>query len=77
MNDILRIAWDRWQIIGKINGDYLARLFVNGFYFTVMVPFALGVKLFTDPLALRRVADVHWIDRNPVSATLDDARGQS
>ncbi len=75
MSDILRLAWDRWRLIGRINGDYLARVVVNLFYFTILVPFALGVELFTDPLALRNTK-AHWLERKPVSAKLDDARGQ-
>jgi len=75
LSDILRLAWDRWRLIGRINGDYLARVVVNLFYFTILVPFALGVELFTDPLALRNTK-THWLERKPVSAKLDDARGQ-
>jgi hypothetical protein len=75
LNRILHTAWDRWQIIARINGDYLARLLVNLFYFTIMVPFALGIKLLTDPLALRNPV-AHWLDRKPVGSTLEDARSQ-
>jgi hypothetical protein len=73
---IFRAAWERWQIIGRINGDYIARFVANLFYFTILVPFAIGVKLFTDPLELRRTAASHWKERNPVGATIDEARSQ-
>ena len=75
MAQIFRTAWDRWQIIARINGDYIARLIVNLFYFTIMVPFALGVKLLADPLALRgkRVA---WLERKAVGSKLPDAHSQ-
>ena len=76
MNSILRAAWDRWQIIAKINGDYVARLIVNAFYFTILVPFAIGLKIFSDPLELKRSVSLHWKERKPVGATLDDARSQ-
>ncbi|HLY24715.1 MAG TPA: hypothetical protein VKQ72_00155 [Aggregatilineales bacterium] len=75
MAQIFRTAWDRWQIIARINGDYIARLVVNLFYFTIMVPFALGVKFLTDPLALhgKRTA---WLERKAVGSKLTDARSQ-
>jgi hypothetical protein len=74
LNEILRVAWDRWLVITHANGDYLARFVVNAFYFTLMVPFALGMQLFSDPLALRD--KVHWLERKPVATKLDDARSQ-
>jgi hypothetical protein len=73
---ILRVAWERWQIIAHVNGDYIARLVVNLFYFTIMIPFALGVKYLTDPLSLRKNASSQWLPRKPVGAKLDEARGQ-
>jgi hypothetical protein len=75
LNRILQIAWQRWQVIAHVNGDYIARLFVNLFYFTVLVPFALITKL-SDPLALRNAQNAEWKTRKPVSAKLEDARNQ-
>ena len=74
LSQILRVAWDRWQIIAHINGDYVARVLVNLFYFTILVPFALGVKFLTDPLSSRGAAQ--WISRKAVGAKLDEARSQ-
>ncbi len=76
MNAILRAAWDRWQIIGHINGEYVSRFITNFFYFTILVPFGLGVRLFSDPLGLRKSSASNWKARKPVSTALDDARGQ-
>ncbi len=76
MNAILRTAWERWQIIGHINGEYVSRFITNFFYFTILVPFGLGVRLFSDPLDLRRVAPSYWKERKPVNTALDDARSQ-
>ncbi len=76
MNQILRTAWTRWQIIAHINGDYLARFVTNLFFFTILVPFAIGARLFSDPLALRKVTSNPWSARKAVGATPDDARSQ-
>ena len=53
MRELTRIAWDRWKIIGEVFGDFQGRLFAVLFYFTLFVPFALGVRLLSDPLHLR------------------------
>lgn len=60
----------------KANGDYVARFITNLFYFTILVPFAIIAKLFTDPLGLRQTANPNWKARKPVGATIDDARSQ-
>lgn len=75
MSDLLNIAWERWKIIGDVFGDLQARLFATLFYFTIFVPFALGVRLLSDPLHLRTSPN-RWLDRAPVDKSLDAARRQ-
>jgi hypothetical protein len=75
MSEIGRIAWNRWEILGEAFGDFQGRLFAVLFYFTIFVPFALGVRLFSDPLTIRKAAAT-WLDRTPVSTSLEDARRQ-
>jgi hypothetical protein len=82
-----RLAWKRWTIIGEVYGDFQARLFATIFYFTILVPFAVGVRLTRDPLRLdgtkgkrgtekAKGAIGAWLQRAPVGSTLDDARRQ-
>lgn len=75
MREITRIAWERWTIIGEVFGDFQGRLFAVLFYFTLFVPFALGMRLLSDPLHLR-AAPPRWLERGPVGQSLDDARKQ-
>ena len=71
---IFRLAWERWRIIGRVNADYVGRVVTIMFYYTILVPFAIGLRLFGDPLGLKRSAG--WLDRKPVGAGLDEARSQ-
>ncbi|HML21336.1 MAG TPA: hypothetical protein PKD09_06805 [Aggregatilinea sp.] len=75
MSEILQIARKRWDIVGQAYADFQGRLIAVLFYFTIFVPFALAVRLASDPLHLRK-ADTRWLDRTPVGTTLDDARRQ-
>ncbi len=77
MSKILRIAWDRFQIIGQANGDYVARAVTFLMYFSVIVPFALIARYAIDPLEIRKNKGPHWRTRKPVSASIKDARSQS
>lgn len=73
--ELRRSAWARWRIIGDVYGDFQARLFAVLFYFTIFVPFALIVRLLSDPLHLRRPPTT-WLKRAPVGSSLDEARRQ-
>ncbi len=75
MSEILQIAWKRWNIIGQAFADFQGRLIAVLFYFTIFVPFAIIMRLASDPLHLRK-PDTHWQDRAPVGTTIDDARRQ-
>lgn len=75
MAAIARLAWERWTIIGEVYGDFQARLFAVLFYFTILVPFALGVRLLSDPLRIRK-PDTQWIARAPVGHTVEEAQRQ-
>ncbi len=75
MREILELAWQRFNLIGAIIGDVQSRILVTAFYFTVLVPFGLASRLFTDPLH-QRASETAWIKRDPVSHELDAARQQ-
>jgi hypothetical protein len=65
----------RFRIIAAIVGDLQGRAVATLFYFTVLVPFAVGSRLFTDPLFVR-AGSGGWHDRPAVSDDLDEARRQ-
>lgn len=77
MSQILRTAWERFQIIGQANGDYIARFVTFVMYFSILIPFALITRLLVDPLETRKSARPHWRGRKPVGESLQDARSQS
>ena len=75
MSEIGRRAWKRWTIVGEMFGDFQAHLFATLFYFTILVPFAVVMRLTRDPLHLRGTNSA-WLKRAPVGNKLDDARRQ-
>ena len=62
---LIRI-WRRWTAIAVIIGTFQARVLLSVFYLVIIPPFALIVKLWLDPLHLRRAAGSSaWITRPP------------
>jgi hypothetical protein len=73
---VLRRIWAAWKRVGQFIGDWVGRVVLTVFYFTIFLPFGLGVRLFSDPLRLRRAEGAHWLPRTTTDRTLDDARRQ-
>jgi hypothetical protein len=70
----LRKVWQTWKRVGQFIGDQIGRLILTIFYFTLFMPFGLGVRLRADPLALRHKGGVKWLDRNTYDPTLTNLR---
>jgi hypothetical protein len=72
--EALRKVWHAWKRFGQFMGDLIGRLVLTVFYFTLFMPFALGVRFFMDPLAMRRTGHVTWLARRTNDLTMDDSR---
>lgn len=43
----------RWKAIAHKIGEFQSRLILSVFYYVVFAPFALALKIFSDPLQLK------------------------
>jgi len=57
----LNALWQGWKSVARKIGDFQARLILTIFYFVVLAPFAMGVRIFSDPLQLK--SRKGWLDR--------------
>ncbi len=73
---LIKDFWHGWKAFGQFMGDWLARLVLTIFYFTILVPFGLGVRLFSDPLHIKTVPDTLWRPRSTGDQTLEDTLRQ-
>ena len=72
--EVLRKVWEAWKRFGRLMGDMIGRLVLTVFYFTLFMPFALGVRFFGDPLAMRPSSGVKWVERKTHDLTIEDSR---
>ncbi len=70
---LLKQIWKKWRGFGKAMGDVVARIVMTVFYFTVAIPFGVGVRLFRDPLGLKSTK-TGWLARDTKQETIEDAR---
>jgi hypothetical protein len=73
---MLRRAWDRWKIIAHKIGVFQSRLLLNIFYFLIVLPFGLGVRIFTDTLQIKRRSGSHWISKVAGANNWEQAKRQ-
>ena len=71
---LLNRGWNIWKRVGQFIGDIVARVILSVFYFTVFLPFGLGVRIFSDPISVKKAVKARWLDRETRDLTLDDAR---
>lgn len=75
--NFLHRFWHLWKRIGRLIGDFIGRVVLTVFYFTVLVPFGLGVRLFSDSLRLKETGNPsHWLERETRDRALSDAERQ-
>jgi hypothetical protein len=76
--EILGKIWKTWKRFGQFIGDIVARIVLTIFYFTIFVPFGLGVRLFSDPLMIKeKSGPPFWLPRETGDRSLEEARRQS
>ena len=70
-------SWARWKAIAHVIGTFQARLLLSLFYYLVIPPFAIVLKILRDPLALRPGQGTSfWIDRADIDPSLESSRRQ-
>jgi hypothetical protein len=73
----LRKWWERWKASAAEMGNYQGRTLLAFFYFIVVTPFGIPLRVFGDPLKLRRArSSSFWVERQPLSQEIEKAREQ-
>ena len=71
---MLRDLWNRWLVLAQKIGKFQSRIVLTMVYFVIVLPFGLGVRLFADPLRIRRRSapqDSDWSARPTSDVDLD------
>jgi hypothetical protein len=72
-----RRLWDRWKLFAHVVGDFQARLILAIIYCFIVSPYAILVRLFSDPLNIRRPKQTSmWITGGQDEPTIAKARRQ-
>jgi hypothetical protein len=66
--------WQAWKRVGKFIGDFIGRLVLTIFYFTIFLPFGLGVRILGDPLDMKSKRRIQWLERSTRDLSINDVR---
>ena len=72
--DILRRGWETWKRFARFLGDWIGRVILSVFYFTLFAPFGLAVRLWSDPLSMKQDQSLDWLAREDADTTLSRGR---
>ncbi len=67
----LKRLWDGWMRFSHVFGSFMSRLIFSVLYFTVFLPYGIGVRLFSDPLDMKsQPKETGWRKYPSIEATL-------
>ena len=52
---LMKKLWEKWKEFSLIIGSFMSRLILSIIYFTLILPYGLGVRFFSDPLAIKSI----------------------
>ena len=71
---MLNKIWKTWRRVGQAIGDFIGRLVLTLFYFTLFMPFGLGVRLWADPLDIKSRYQIGWLNRSTRDSDINNIR---
>lgn len=74
---LARVIWNKWLNFAHKVGNFNARIVLSLFYFIFVAPLAIGVKVFSDPLRIKkRASSSYWIEKDIKEQDIEGARRQ-
>jgi len=68
--------WIKWKEIGRVIGNFIARIILVSLYFSLVIPFSLIVILVKNPFKRLEESNTFWQDLESTPTNIDDARLQ-
>jgi hypothetical protein len=74
---MLQQLWSKWKALAARIGNFQGRVILTVFYFVFVTPLGVAVRLFSDPLHIKRhPGGTFWQRKAQPEATLEEARQQ-
>lgn len=75
--NLFKKLWQSWKNFSNRMGSFQSRIMLSLFFFTFVSPFALAVKMFSDPLNIKHQSSKsHWLSKKEIKIDLEQYRRQ-
>jgi hypothetical protein len=75
--NLFKKLWPSWKDFSKRMGVFQSRIVLSLFFFIFVSPFALAVKVFSDPLNIKRQSSTsQWLPKKEIKNELEQYRRQ-
>ena len=75
--DLLKKLWQSWKDFSRRMGSFQSRILLSLVFFIFVSPFALAVKMFSDPLKIKHQSNKsHWHPKKEIKTDLEQSRKQ-
>ena len=75
--NIFQKFWHRWIGFSKRMGGFQSRIILSFFFLVIVMPFAVGVKIFSDPLGIKaKPGQSHWLSVEEIKLDIESFRRQ-
>lgn len=73
----IRNLWQFWKSFSKKMGNFQSKIILSFFFFILVSPFALAVKIFSDPLRIKSHGmKSHWLSKKDMNSDIERFRRQ-
>ena len=70
MQSFVLKSWEWWKKVARKIGDFQARILLTIFYFIFFSPFAVAIRLLSDPLSIKHRTPPSWGTKSRAEGTL-------
>ena len=73
----IKKLWQSWKNFSERMGSFQSRIILSLFFFIFVSPFALAVKIFSDPLNIKHhTSKSHWLPKEEIPTDLERYKRQ-
>ena len=73
----IKNLWQNWKDFSKRMGSFQSKIILSFFFFIFVSPFALAVKVFSDPLRIKHPgSQSHWLPKKEIKTDLEQYKRQ-
>jgi len=75
--NLFKKLWHSWKDFSQRMGNFQSRIILSLFFFIFVSPFALAVKIFSDPLSIKHQRSTsQWLPKKEIKNELEQYRRQ-